>query len=63
MVYQNEDVIKEIEDQLFLIDTKKIGSSIVFKAYWNCLDCLRGIIFFFDNPIITRHSVMGAFCM
>ncbi|MDF0725679.1 YokU family protein [Cytobacillus sp. S13-E01] len=31
MVYQNEDIIKEIEDQLFLVDTKKIGSSISFK--------------------------------
>jgi uncharacterized YokU family protein len=30
MVYQSEDVIKEIEDQLFLVDTKKIGSSIRF---------------------------------
>jgi uncharacterized YokU family protein len=31
MVYQTEDVIKEIEDQLFLVDTKKISSSISFK--------------------------------
>lgn len=25
MVYQSDDLVKEIEDQLFLIDTKKIG--------------------------------------
>jgi uncharacterized YokU family protein len=31
MVYQEEKVIKEIEDQLFLIDTKIIGDTISFK--------------------------------
>jgi uncharacterized YokU family protein len=31
MVYQHDTVIKEIEDQLFLVDKKKIGSSISFK--------------------------------
>lgn len=31
MVYQPESIIKEIEDQLFLVDTKKIDSSITFK--------------------------------
>jgi uncharacterized YokU family protein len=31
MVYQTENVTKDIEDQLFLVDTKKIGSSISFK--------------------------------
>lgn len=39
MVYQNEEIIKEIEDQLFLVDTKKIGSSIGFEELWNYLDC------------------------
>lgn len=31
MVYQTDEVTKEIEDQLFLIDTKKIGKSISYK--------------------------------
>ncbi|WP_318508680.1 YokU family protein [Bacillus sp. T3] len=31
MVYQSENIIKEIEDQLFLVDTKLIGNSISFK--------------------------------
>ncbi len=31
MVYQEEKVIKEIEDQLFLVDTRQIGSTISFK--------------------------------
>ncbi|MGJ7921785.1 YokU family protein [Neobacillus sp. LXY-4] len=31
MVYQTDNTIKEIEDQLFLVDTKLIGNSIGFK--------------------------------
>ncbi|CAM3899462.1 YokU family protein [Mesobacillus zeae] len=31
MVYQTEEVTKEIEDQLFLIDTKPIGKIISFE--------------------------------
>ncbi|MGG3470133.1 YokU family protein [Neobacillus pocheonensis] len=31
MVYQSELIIKEIEDQLFLIDCKKIGKVITYK--------------------------------
>ncbi len=31
MIYQTEEIIKEIEDQLFLVDTKKIGNSISYK--------------------------------
>jgi uncharacterized YokU family protein len=31
MVYQPDTIIKEIEDQLFLVDTKQIGNSISFK--------------------------------
>ncbi|PWW30204.1 putative YokU family protein [Cytobacillus oceanisediminis] len=30
MVYQSDDLVKEIEDQLFLIDTKKIGKEISY---------------------------------
>lgn len=30
MSYQNEKIIKDIEDQLFLIDTKKLGKKIEF---------------------------------
>jgi uncharacterized YokU family protein len=31
MVYQTDIVIKEIEDQLFLVDTKGIGHTISYK--------------------------------
>jgi uncharacterized YokU family protein len=31
MVYQEDKVIKEIEDQLFLVDTRQIGETISFK--------------------------------
>lgn len=31
MVYQTVEVTKEIEDQLFLIDTKKIGKTISYQ--------------------------------
>ncbi|NRD80452.1 YokU family protein [Bacillus sp. BRMEA1] len=31
MVYQTDQVTKEIEDQLFLVDTKKIGKSISYQ--------------------------------
>lgn len=31
MSYQSEEITKEIEDQLFLIDTKKVGKKISFE--------------------------------
>lgn len=31
MKYQSEEMIKEIEDQLLLIDTKKIGKTITYS--------------------------------
>jgi uncharacterized YokU family protein len=31
MVYQTDEVTKEIEDQLFLIDTKKVGKCISYQ--------------------------------
>lgn len=31
MVYQTDEVIKQIENQLFLVDTKKIGKSISYQ--------------------------------
>lgn len=31
MAYQKDDVTKEIDNQLFLVDTKLIGKSISFK--------------------------------
>jgi uncharacterized YokU family protein len=38
MVYQTDSVIKEIEDQLFLVDTKVIGNSI---SYMELMDLPR----------------------
>jgi uncharacterized YokU family protein len=49
MVYQNEDVIKEIEDQLFLVDTKKIGSSIGFKELMELPRLLKRNYFDFSS--------------
>lgn len=31
MIYQSESITKEIEDQLFLIDCKKVGKVITFE--------------------------------
>jgi uncharacterized YokU family protein len=31
MVYQTDEITKEIEDQLYLIDTKKIGKCISYQ--------------------------------
>lgn len=31
MVYQTDNIIKEIEDQLFLVDTKKINKTISYQ--------------------------------
>ncbi|MFZ3588751.1 YokU family protein [Bacillus sp. DJP31] len=31
MIYQTEELIKEIEDQLYLVDTKKIVKTITYK--------------------------------
>ena len=31
MAYQTEQITKEIEDQLFLVDSKKIGKSLVIR--------------------------------
>lgn len=49
MVYQNEDLIKEIEDQLFLVDTKKIGSSISFKELMELPRLLKRNYFDFSS--------------
>jgi uncharacterized YokU family protein len=32
MVYQDDEVIGEVEDQLYLIDTTKLGNIISYKA-------------------------------
>jgi uncharacterized YokU family protein len=31
MTYQEEEIIKEIEDQLFLIDTKKLAKQVTYR--------------------------------
>ncbi|MFD2445708.1 YokU family protein [Bacillus sp. CGMCC 1.16607] len=49
MVYQIDDVTKEIEDQLFLIDTKKIGSSISFKELMELPRLLKRNYFDFSS--------------
>jgi uncharacterized YokU family protein len=49
MVYQSDDVIKEIEDQLFLVDTKKIGSSISFEELMGLPRLLKRNYFDFSS--------------
>ncbi|MCM3599911.1 YokU family protein [Robertmurraya korlensis] len=49
MVYQEEKVIKEIEDQLFLVDTKNIGSSISFNALFELPRLLKRNYFDFSS--------------
>jgi uncharacterized YokU family protein len=49
MVYQSEDVTKEIEDQLFLVDMKKIGSSIGFEELMKLPRLLKRNYFDFSS--------------
>jgi uncharacterized YokU family protein len=49
MVYQKDGVIKEIEDQLFLVDTKKIGSSIGYKELMELPRLLKRNYFDFSS--------------
>jgi uncharacterized YokU family protein len=49
MVYQKEAIIKEIEDQLFLVDTKKLGSSIGFKELMGLPRLLKRNYFDFSS--------------
>ncbi|WP_078546355.1 YokU family protein [Litchfieldia alkalitelluris] len=49
MVYQTDNVTKEIEDQLFLVDTKKIGSSIGFMELMELPRLLKRNYFDFSS--------------
>jgi len=49
MVYQEEKVIKEIEDQLFLVDTGKIGNTISFKELMELPRLLKRNYFDFSS--------------
>jgi uncharacterized YokU family protein len=49
MVYQTDEVTKEIEDQLFLVDKKKIGSSISFKELMELPRLLKRNYFDFSS--------------
>lgn len=35
MIYQEDEIVKEIEDQLFLIDTKKLEKQVTFQELMN----------------------------
>ncbi len=35
MIYQEDEIVKEIEDQLFLIDTKKLAKQVTYKELMN----------------------------
>jgi uncharacterized YokU family protein len=49
MVYQTDEVTKEIEDQLFIVDTKKIGSSVSFKELMGVPRLLKRNYFDFSS--------------
>jgi uncharacterized YokU family protein len=49
MVYQTDNVTKEIEDQLFLVDTKVIGNSISFKKLMEIPRLLKKNYFDFSS--------------
>ncbi|AGK54507.1 YokU family protein [Bacillus sp. 1NLA3E] len=49
MVYQPDSIIKEIEDQLFLVDTKLIGNTISFKELMSLPRLLKRNYFDFSS--------------
>jgi uncharacterized YokU family protein len=49
MVYQSDNVIKEIEDQLFIVDTKVIGNTISFKELMELPRLLKRNYFDFSS--------------
>lgn len=49
MVYQEDKVIKEIEDQLFLVDTRQIDSTISFKELMELPRLLKRNYFDFSS--------------
>jgi len=49
MIYQSEKIVKEIENQLFLIDCKKIGKVISFKALMKIPRLLKKNYFDFSS--------------
>jgi uncharacterized YokU family protein len=49
MVYQPENVIKEIEDQLFLVDIKLIVNTISFKELMELPRLLKRNYFDFSS--------------
>jgi uncharacterized YokU family protein len=49
MAYQSDNVTKEIEDQLFLVDTKLIGNTISFKELMELPKLLKRNYFDFSS--------------
>jgi uncharacterized YokU family protein len=49
IVYQTDEITKVIEDQLFLVDIKKIGSSISFKELMEVPRLLKRNYFDFSS--------------
>ncbi|MFC5733071.1 YokU family protein [Cytobacillus gottheilii] len=49
MIYQTDMVTKEIEDQLFIVDTKKINSSIEYKELMELPRLLKRNYFDFSS--------------
>ncbi|MGG7618144.1 YokU family protein [Bacillus coreaensis] len=49
MVYQEDNVIKEIEDQLFLVDTGRIGNRISLKELMKLTRLLKRNYFDFSS--------------
>ncbi|ATH92064.1 hypothetical protein ACH95_05535 [Bacillus glycinifermentans] len=49
MVYQEDDIIKEIENQLFLIDTQTLPSSVSFEGLMKTERILKRNYFDFSS--------------
>ncbi len=49
MIYQDEEIVKEIENQLFLIDCKKVGKEITYEELMGIPRLLKKNYFDFSS--------------
>ncbi|EIJ78541.1 hypothetical protein PB1_13324 [Bacillus methanolicus PB1] len=49
MVYQSEDIVKEIENQLFIINTRLLGKTVTYQELMNMPKLLKRNYFDFSS--------------
>jgi uncharacterized YokU family protein len=49
MIYQSEEIVKKIENQLFLIDCKKIGKTVTYEGLMGIPRLLKKNYFDFSS--------------